>query len=117
MLWTSFILLVTGFLFMQFGHTPAFAIAGLVLTGAGLAEGFPVMLGYVGERFVSVSATAFSFVFVVALIGNMLINYLVGWIIHHYGVGHLVTVSFVEVAIMIILFVLIINRLHTKKIL
>lgn len=116
MLWASFSLLLTGFLFMQYGHTPAFAIAGLVLTGAGLAEGFPVMLGYVGERFVSLSATAFSFVFVVALIGNMLINYLVGWVIHHYGVDHLITVSFVEVAIMILLFVLIINRLHTKKI-
>lgn len=115
MMWTCLFLLLTGFLVLQAGKTPALAIAGLILTGAGLAEGFPIMLGYVGERFKALSATAFSFVFVVALVGNMLINYGMGLIVHAYGVEHLITVSFAETAVMIGLFLFILQKLKSTK--
>jgi len=85
-------------------------VAGLVLSGAGLAGGFPIMLGFVGERFAALSGTAFSFVFVVALAGNMLINYAMGFIVHNYGVQHLTTVCYIEIGIMVLLFPFIIQK-------
>ena len=48
------------------------ALTGFMLLGAGFAGGFPIMLGFVGERYKNLSGTAFSFVLTVALLGNML---------------------------------------------
>lgn len=61
------------------------------------------MLGIVGERFPAQSGTAFSFVFAFALIGNMLLNYLMGLIVHEYGIGHLTTVSYFVIACMMVI--------------
>ncbi len=52
--------------------------AGLLCIGFGLAAGFPVVLGMVGDRFPSWTGTAFGVVFSIALIGNIIINYLTG---------------------------------------
>lgn len=112
MMWACLILLPLGILLMQTGTSKTVIIAGLVLSGAGLAGGFPIMLGFVGERFAALSGTAFSFVFVVALIGNMLINYVMGVIVHQYGVIHLTTVSYIEVIVMIVLLFFIHQKLH-----
>lgn len=111
-MWTCLILLPLGIFLMQAGTSKTVIIAGLILSGAGLAGGFPVMLGFVGERFAALSGTAFSFVFVVALIGNMLINYLMGVIVHRYGVLHLTTVSYMEVIVMVALLFFIHKKLH-----
>ena len=62
------------------------AIVGPALIGAGLAAVFPVVLGYVGDRYPQQSGTAFSTIFVVALLGNMAINKTFGHIAHDYGV-------------------------------
>jgi MFS family permease len=53
-------------------------LTGIVLLGIGMSTGFPLMLGYVAELFSKLSGTAFSVVLVMALIGNMLINYSMG---------------------------------------
>ena len=50
-------------------------LTGMFLIGGGLAPGFPVMLGVVGEVFKGVSGTAFSFAMFIALTGNTIINY------------------------------------------
>lgn len=114
LMWTCLLLLFVGVLLMQVGGANI-ATLGLVLSGAGVAGGFPIMLGFVGERYAAFSGTAFSFVFVVALIGNMLINYLTGVIIQTHGVEHLVTVSYVEIAVMAALFVIIIRNLKVGE--
>ncbi len=62
------------------------ALAGVVLIGAGLSAAFPVILGYIGDLFPARSGTAFSTVFVVALIGNMTINKTLGLIAKTYGI-------------------------------
>ncbi len=113
-MWVSLALFAIGITCIQSGTTQTIIIAGMILTGAGLAEGFPLMLGFVGERFAHLSGTAFSFVFVVALIGNMLINYLMGIIVHKYGVSHLITVSYIEIAAMAILFFFISKQLKSS---
>jgi len=114
-MWSCLIMLVLGVVLMQFGKNEAVVIAALVLSGAGLAGGFPLMLGITGKNFAHLSGTAFSFIFTVALIGNMLINYLMGIIVHRYGVLHLTTVAYAEAAVMILLFCLIIQQLKTTK--
>jgi len=83
-----------------------------VLVGAGLAGGFPVMLGLVGERYENISGTAFSFVLTIALFGNMLINYCMGIISEKYGISHLMTVTLAEMIIMAILGYSIIKKVN-----
>ena len=61
------------------------AIMALVLLGAGVAAGFPVILGLVGDLYARVSGTAFSLVFVIAIIGNIIWNYLMGHIANVFG--------------------------------
>ncbi|MGN6402416.1 MAG: MFS transporter [Flavisolibacter sp.] len=109
MMWACLVLLFAGIFLMQL-YGKGLIVAGLVLSGAGLAGGFPIMLGFVGERFATLSGTAFSFVFAVALIGNMLINYAMGFIVHHYGIQHLTTVCYVEIGIMVLLFLFIVQK-------
>ncbi|MBW7840926.1 MAG: hypothetical protein H3C36_15100 [Chitinophagaceae bacterium] len=114
LLWACLVMLFMGVVLMQVGTSPTVIIMGLILSGAGLAEGFPLMLGFTGKHFAHLSGTAFSFVFVIALAGNMLINYLMGIIVDRFGVAHLTTVAYVEIACMAFLFILIIQKLKDR---
>ena len=106
----SFVLIVMGLILIKTGLSLASAITGLFILGAGLAGGFPIMLGFVGEMYADLSGTAFSFVLFIALIGNMLVNYLMGIISQNLGIGHLITVAFAETIIMIILCFVILKK-------
>jgi MFS family permease len=115
-IWTiSFSLLFAGLIFLSLGKSFYPAVTGLILIGAGLAAGFTIMLGYVGDRFKELSGTAFSIAFVIALIGNMIINYSMGFIVQKYGVRQLTTVGFVEFLIMALLCVAILKKLNNNK--
>ncbi|WP_346318931.1 MFS transporter [Chitinophaga sp. YIM B06452] len=111
MLIISLLLMPAGIVLLQVSHTFVLSATGLILLGAGLAGGFPVMLGFVGERYAAHSGTAFSFVLVIALTGNMLVNYLMGLIVQQYGVRHLTTVAFAEWLLMLLLCSRIVRRL------
>lgn len=65
------------------------SFAALIMTGMGLAAGFPVILGYVGQLFAAISGTAFSIALFIALVGNILINVLFGWIAESYSINYL----------------------------
>lgn len=114
----SFALIFIGLMLVRTGISFGVAMGGLVLLGAGLAAGFPVMLGIAGSVFSKMSGTAFSFILTVALIGNMLINYLMGFIAQHSGVKHLITVALLELLMMIMLFLLIFRetKINNKQI-
>lgn len=114
-LWASLFMLTLGVLLMQAGSNHWIIITGLILSGAGVAGGFPLMLGLVGLHFSELSGTAFSFVFAIALAGNMLINYLMGIIVDQYGIHHLTTVAYGEIISMIILLVIIIQKLKLNS--
>lgn len=116
LMWNCLGLLFLGILLMQFGTGSTIIISGLILSGAGLAGGFPIMLGFVGERFKELSGTAFSFVFTIALVGNMLINYIMGLVVHAYGVSHLTTVSYTMIIVMAILCFFIFKIIKNKSI-
>lgn len=79
------------------------AMTAIFLLGAGMAAGFPVMYAFVGKLYPAMSATAFSFVLVIALIGNMLINYGMGLIAEHYGIQYLTIAIWLEVIAMMLL--------------
>ena len=102
-MYISFGLMLVGLVLLKMSTSLPIAIIALILLGAGIAGGFPILLGIVGNRYSTLSGTAFSFVLVIALIGNMLINYVTGIIAQHYGVKQVVNVALVEVAVMIIL--------------
>jgi MFS family permease len=99
----SFLLVLSGLIFLGAVRSFTAAVTGLVLLGAGLSAGFPIMLGLVGNRYKEFSGTAFSLVLVIALLGNMIINYCMGIIAQTYGVRHLITVAFIELAVMTLL--------------
>lgn len=110
----SFSMIFLGLLLLAVGKTFNPSVSGLILLGAGLAGGFPIMLGFIGDRFKELSGTAFSLVLVIALSGNMIINYGMGIIAQNNGIRHLITVAFVELIIMIILCTAILKRLKNK---
>lgn len=111
MLLISLLLMPAGILLLRSGTSFPVSAAGLILLGAGLAGGFPIMLGFVGERYSAQSGTAFSFVLVIALTGNMLVNYMMGLVVQHYGVQHLITVAFAEWLVMMLICSSIVRRL------
>lgn len=65
----------------------ALSVSALILIGAGFAAVFPVVLGIVGDLYSALSGTAFSIVFVIALTGNTLLNYLTGHVAQGFGMG------------------------------
>ena len=112
---TSFGIILAALVLMKTGNTFIAAALGLFLLGTGLAGGFPIMLGFVGDRFIKLSGTAFSIAFVIALTGNMLINYLMGIIAQRYGIHHLMNLTFVMLAAMITLGAIILKKRKTNS--
>jgi fucose permease len=59
-------------------RSPAAAGLGLLLLGSGLSAGYPILLGFLGELYHDLTGTAFSAVFVMALVGGSLLPYATG---------------------------------------
>jgi len=76
----SLVLVVAGNLLLMNSGSYTMAFVAVIIIGLGLAAGFPVILGYVGQLYRELSGTAFSISLVIALIGNTLLNYLFGYI-------------------------------------
>ena len=66
-------------------QAPMAAGLGLFLLGAGLSAGFPILLGFLGGRYEDLTGTAFSAVFVMALIGGSTMSYLTGVVGGRFG--------------------------------
>ena len=106
-------LLGVGVLMLQLSSALAFSTIALVVIGAGLAAGYPVTLGYVGDRYAAVSGTAFSIVISIGLIGSMIINYTMGIIAEKFGLDHVVTMVFLLTAGMLCFSLVIFKKLKT----
>ena len=99
----SFIMLGIGCLIIQLAGSFAHAVIGLVVCGGGLAAGFPVMLAILGGRYAQFSGTAFGLVLTIALFGNMMMNYGMGWIAEAFGMQYYPAVLFALFALMAVL--------------
>jgi MFS transporter, FHS family, glucose/mannose:H+ symporter len=85
-LFVSIALAACGALLLRSSAGYETSLAAVAFIGAGLAAAFPVVLGYVGDRYPFQSGTAFSMVFVIALLGNMAINKTFGYVAQQYGI-------------------------------
>lgn len=99
----SFIMLGIGCLIIQLAGSFAHAVIGLVVCGGGLAAGFPVMLAILGGRYAQFSGTAFGLVLTIALFGNMMMNYGMGWIAEVFGMQYYPAVLFALFTLMAVL--------------
>jgi MFS family permease len=116
LLLTSFVIIFAALILIKFSGSIVVSAAAFALLGAGLAAGFPTMLGIVGNRYPDISGTAFSFVIAVALIGNILVNYSMGQVAENFGIKHLTTFTFAELAVLVILAVMTFRKLkHNHK--
>lgn len=112
----SFLVLLTGCILLHLASSYSVAVTGLICIGVGLAAGFPVMLGFVGNLYPEVSGTAFSIVLTIALIGNMLVNFVMGVVAENYGVQHLTTVAFTLLSAMLLLALAILGKIKIKHV-
>jgi fucose permease len=80
-------------------HQPVLAALGVFLLGAGFSATFPVVLGIVGDRYTSLSGTAFSVAMVMGLAGGTTIPFATGL----FGAAFGMRVSFVVVPAAIVL--------------
>jgi MFS transporter, FHS family, glucose/mannose:H+ symporter len=78
-------LALIGIALLLSSDTVAMAALGVFLVGAGLAATFPTVLGFVGDRYATLSGTAFSVAIAMALVGGMLLPYGAGVLGERYG--------------------------------
>lgn len=112
LLFASFVCIGVGALIVGANSSYSIALAGVVLTGVGLSACFPVVLGYIGDLFPENSGTAFSGVFIIALLGNMGLNKTLGFIAQSYGVAQYTNVVLGCVGCAIVLLFLLLNQIN-----
>ncbi|HHV04865.1 MAG: MFS transporter [Bacteroidales bacterium] len=76
-LWAYLFLTAAGFAGLFAGIPPLISV---ILTGTGLGATFPVIISYIGSRYKALSGTAIGIAMVIALAGNTLLNYLLGFL-------------------------------------
>ncbi|WP_300698874.1 sugar MFS transporter [Bacteroides sp.] len=100
----SLILTAIGFGLLTFSPGFIRAASGMVLIGAGLASTFPVILSILGSRYASLSGTAFGVALVIALIGQTLLNSLMGIASQNIGIEIYPYMMIASLIIMLFLF-------------
>jgi len=110
-LFISIGIVLIGSLIIIYSSSYSLALLGLIILGVGFAAIFPVILGYVGDIYSNLSGTAFSIVFVIALVGNMIMNYLMGIIAHSYGIKHFTTILIISLIMMALLLRIVLRKI------
>jgi MFS transporter, FHS family, glucose/mannose:H+ symporter len=99
-----------GALLLLQAQSLALAATGVFLAGAGLAAGFPVVLGYVGHSYAAASGTAFSIALVMALSGGSIIPFATGALAEGYGLRMSLIIVPVALLLQVALFTIILRR-------
>jgi len=110
-MFSSLALAMIGAVLMLVSHSIVLSIAALFLIGFGFAAVFPVILGFVGEKYAALSGTAFSIVFVTALTGGMLLPYLTGFLGDIFGLR----ISFNVIAVSLVCITILFSLLQKKR--
>jgi MFS transporter, FHS family, glucose/mannose:H+ symporter len=106
---------VAGALLLMYATSYGMSLAAALLIGAGLAAAFPVVLSYIGDLYPAQSGTAFSTIFVIALIGNMTINKSFGFLAQIHGIHQYTTVMLACLAASAVLLVLVVRQLRKTQ--
>jgi fucose permease len=80
---------LAGMVLLNFSSGWGGSAASLFLIGAGLSAGFPVAVSLIGSAFRETSGTAIGIALFLALAGNSLLNYAIGWISRKWGIESL----------------------------
>jgi MFS family permease len=91
----------------------AISLVAALLIGTGLAAAFPIVLGYIGDRYPQESGTAFSTIFVLALLGNMAINKTFGYVAQIHGIEQYAKVMLICLACSAVLLFQVVRQLDT----
>jgi fucose permease len=110
----SLLLSAAGVLLMIYASSYYLSLSAFIITGAGFAAGFPVILGYIGQMYTTLSGTAFSLAFVIALTGSTLMNYLFGVVSSEYGTKQLPVLLLCAIACLFVIIFLIKKHLSSK---
>ena len=102
LLFSSLVAMV-GILIMGLGPKFWVSLSGIALIGVGLAASFPVMLDYAADVFPGYTGIVFSIVIGIALVGNILLNLLTGYILQLLGMSMLSVLLILFVSIIIAL--------------
>ncbi|MDA0195661.1 MAG: MFS transporter [Bacteroidetes bacterium] len=111
---TSTLLIVSGALILMFTATDLLSTLATIIIGIGFAAGFPVILGYVGSIYAHISGTAFSIVITIALIGNVLSNYIMGRITNAFGINQLPLVILIFAVLMLVILLSSLRKISQK---
>ena len=84
-LYVSLAIALGGAVLLLTTHTVVVATVGVFLLGAGFAAMFPTVLGFIGDRYESLSGTAFSVAIAIALFGGTILPYVAGVLGGRYG--------------------------------
>lgn len=114
-LYLSLLTGLAGSLILLFSGSYGMAIIGLVILGVAFAAGFPVLLGIVGDIYSGYSGTAFSLIFVIALTGNTIINYVTGIVANAYGIRNFSTIIIMSIVVMVVILRQVLNLTSAKK--
>lgn len=79
--------LIVGIIILGWMPGLNWVIFGLVLIGFGLALGFPIMFGLSSSLYSKNSGTAIGIILVISLVGNLLTNYVMGYLAKFWGIG------------------------------
>ena len=114
-LYLSLLVGLASSLVLLFSSSYGMAIIGLVILGVAFAAGFPVLLGIIGDIYSGYSGTAFSLIFVIALTGNTIINYVTGLVANAYGIRNFSTIIIMSIVIMVVILQRVLKLSSAKK--
>jgi len=101
---------LVGSVLLLASHNLWLASGGIFLVGFGLAAGYPVVLGFVGDIYTKLSGTAFSIGLVMGLIGGMILPYGTGVLGDAFGLRPSFSIVPVSLILQFILLVIVLRR-------
>lgn len=111
----SMMVIILGALVLHNSSSFYIGLAGVGIMGFGVAASFPVMLSYIADFFPQNSGSAFSIVIGIALLGNMLLNALMGYLLDSFGIEKLNIFIIIFILIMIVILLIINSKLLKNK--
>ena len=77
---TGIITVLIGSILLYYSSCFALAAISMFLIGSGMSGVFPIVLGFIGNRYKETTGTAISIALFIALCGNSLLNYSMGYV-------------------------------------
>lgn len=110
----SMFFLVAGAVILGWMSGLVWAILGLVFLGFGLALGFPVMFGVSSSLYPQTSGTAIGIILVISLFGNLLTNYIMGYLAKSWGIGIFSTLLLIATLVQAFSCQLVLGKTHKE---